>query len=151
MEPVQRPSRRFDQCDTLRAAIVLLALVGLGCREQPRGSNQDDMNDRHAAGRELLKRHLAKGSTLGQLASSLSGAPWLAATRVEKVEALGGELPVAIPAGGAVFVVRLDADSGVYLALDRDLEPSELRDVLMSKNRDGALARIRLLDFSFFP
>jgi hypothetical protein len=112
---------------------------------------------RNLAVRELFRRHMARPSSLGQAASLLAGGSWLGDAIVEKIEVMGGEALVAIPPGGAGFVIRLPGDaagdvpsSGFYLALDVDLDAASLRDVLMSRNRDPALGRIQIADFAWF-
>ncbi len=107
---------------------------------------------------EELARHLAKPSRLEDVASLLAGAIWLADAAVEKIEVMGGEALIAIPAHGSGFVIRFPASSaldepsrGVYLALDGDIAAMDLRDVLMSKDHDPTLGRIRIVDFAFFP
>ncbi|HXO72027.1 MAG TPA: hypothetical protein VN838_23950 [Bradyrhizobium sp.] len=105
---------------------------------------------------ELFRRHFIKPSTLGETASLLAGGSWLADAVVEKIETISGEIPVAVPAGGASFIVRFAkaparADAGVYLALDRDLDADLLRDALMSRNKDPGLDKVRIVDFALFP
>jgi hypothetical protein len=107
---------------------------------------------------ELFQRHVATPATLEQIARLLDGGGWLRNAALEKIESMGGEAPVLVPAGGAAFVIRLPHDPtaarpeiGVYLALDRDLDATSLRDALMSKPTDPSAGQIRIVDFSLFP
>jgi hypothetical protein len=107
---------------------------------------------------ELFKRHVAKPMALKQLARLLDGAPWLLEAAIEKIEVMGGEIPVHIPDHGAGFVVRLPMDSamtypavGMYLALDSTIDADRLRDALMSRITEPPIGQIRIVDFSLFP
>ena len=77
---------------------------------------------------------------------------------IEKIELMGGEIPVRVPAGGTAFVIRLPKDPtaahpevGIYLTLDRALDAKLLRDALMSKATDPSVGQIHMVDFALFP
>lgn len=113
---------------------------------------------RAVAAYELFRRHLGRPSTLKQAATLLAGGRWLQDAVIEKIETLGGEIPVVVPAGGAAFVIRFPKDEvpplsemGIYLAVERNLDPRLLRDALMSKANDPSLDQTRILDFALFP
>lgn len=108
--------------------------------------------------RHLFERHVPKGSTLKQCAALLAGARWLSGAPVEKVERMGGELPVRVHAGGSAFVIRLprgsgsgEAEAGLYLSLDTDIEAEALRAALMSKSNSWLSNDVCVTDFAFFP
>ena len=116
------------------------------------------MFHRAVAAYELFKRHLERPSTLEQTASLLAGGRWLHDAVIEKVETMGGEVPVEVPADGAAFVIRFPKDPaaphpevGFYLAVDRNLEAMPLRDALMSRTNDPSLGQIHIVDFALFP
>ena len=107
---------------------------------------------------ELMRRHLPRPATLAQAALLFAGAAWLAAASIEKIEVMGGEIPVAIPEGGAAFVLRLPRepsaahpDLGAYLALDQDLDAAALRRGLELGAADPGLAGVTIRDFALFP
>jgi hypothetical protein len=107
---------------------------------------------------ELFQRHVRKSMTLQQMASLFAGCQWLQDAFVERIELMGGEVPVQIPDGGEGIVIRLSKHSaatdpkvGVYLALDRRLEPNTLRDALMSRATAPSILETRIMDFALFP
>lgn len=113
---------------------------------------------RNVAAYELFKRHLVKPSTLEQTASLLAGGLWLTDTAIEKIEAMGGEIPVRVPDVGSAFMIRFLPDPtashpeiGLYLALDRDLTPTLLRDLLLGRTADPQLGQVHIVDFALFP
>lgn len=113
---------------------------------------------RAAAVHELFKRHVERLATLRELASILAGGNWLVDAVIEKIESMGGEIPLEVPIAGAAFVIRLPREPeavypevGVYLALDRPLDVTMLRDALMSRATDPSVGRIRIVDFALFP
>ena len=106
----------------------------------------------------LLQRHLTRPATLAQAAILLEGGFWLNDAQVEKVEVMGGEIPVVIPEGGSAFVIHFmkdlgadQPDIGVYLALDHDLNVSQLRRSLMLRIPDPESAKVMITDFYLFP
>lgn len=117
---------------------------------------------RSIAAWQLLKRHVAGGAALRDVSAVLVGASWLDGAELEKIEAMGGELPVVVPEGGAAFVLRLGRgdgdelpDLGAYVALDRDSDAVGLRAALQGKPAvalDGAhVAGIAMFPESLAP
>ncbi len=113
---------------------------------------------RAVAVRELFKRHVVTPMTLEQTARLLAGGLWLLDAEIEKIELMGGEIPVRVPIGGTAFIIRLPSDPtaahpdlGMYLALDGDLDATLLRDALMSRPVDPSVGQIRIVDFALFP
>jgi hypothetical protein len=103
---------------------------------------------RGLAAYQLFRRHVRVPVPVGELRSLLAGAGWLRDTAIERVRAMGGEVPVPVPPDGVVFVVRLPASDdetvpalGLYLALDRAIDAGRLRDSLMAAGPDPAADR----------
>jgi hypothetical protein len=111
---------------------------------------------RAVAVHELFKRYVATPITLEQIALLTHGR-WLLDAVIEKVELMGGEIPVQIPPGGAGFVIRLPKDPvaaypefGIYLALNLAIDAELLRNALLS-HADQSVGQIRIVDFAFSP
>jgi len=112
---------------------------------------------RAVAAYELFRRHVTP-VTLEQIARLLAGGRWLLDAEIEKIELMGGEIPVRVPTSGTAFIIRLPNDPtttypdvGMYLALDRDLDATLLRDALMSRPTDPSVGQIHIVDFALFP
>jgi hypothetical protein len=146
------------------AASVLAALARVPAGEPPSlwaGVANDaafPAFHRSVAAWQLLQRHVPSGTSLRDAAALLAGAGWLDGAELEKIEMLGGELPVAIPEGGAAFILRLPRgpaaevpDLGAYLALDRDADAATLRAALQGRPAGQALAGARLTGVAMFP
>jgi len=113
---------------------------------------------RAVAVHELFKRHVVPPMTLRQLASLLDGGRWLVSAVIERIESMGGEIPVRVPAGGSAYVIRLPKtpatggpEVGVYLALDRAIDAELLRDALMSGATDPSVGEVRIVDLHLYP
>jgi hypothetical protein len=113
---------------------------------------------RSVAAWQLLKRHVRPGMPLRDAAALLAGARWLDGADLEKIESLGGELPVVIPEHGAAFMLRLPhgtpgelPDLGAYLAIDQDTDAGTLRAALQSHAAGAALGNARLSGIALFP
>ena len=112
---------------------------------------------RAVAIQQLIKRHVAKAVTLDQAAGILGGGNWLMEAEVEKIEEIGGEIPVRIPTGGRAYVIRFPSGAsethlevGAYLALNRDLDTHILRDGLSGAIDDYA-RQTQIVDIAVFP
>jgi hypothetical protein len=152
-----------DQRSDLSA--VLRAITQIAASGVPATVWTDVANDpsyrpfhRALAVYELFNRHLARPATLEHVAFLLAGGRWLLDAAIDKVELMGGEVPVQVPIGGAAFVIRLAKDAaavrpevGIYLALDRALDARLLRDALMSRATDASVGQVRIVDFAVFP
>lgn len=150
---------KSDDDAVLRAASQLASL-GVAARLWADVANDPSYRafHRNVAIYELLKRHLVRRSTLDEAASLLAGGRWLLDAVIEKIEAMGGEIPVKVPAAGAAFIIRFPKDPaashpdvGIYVALDRNLDAALLRGALMSQSDDARLGKTRIVDFALFP
>lgn len=104
-----------------------------------------------------IRERLHPPCTLSDAADVLGAARWLDTASIAKVDAITGEIPVRVPAGGSAFVIRVPSapgagpEWGMYLALDRDLGVGQLRDALTSMSADLLVPRTRIVDVSLFP
>lgn len=112
---------------------------------------------RSLAAWQLIKRHLPPGIELRAAAALLAGAGWLDSAELEKIELLGGEIPVVVPEQGAAFILRLPRGAaevpelGAYLALDQDTDAATLRAALQARPTQKALEGARLTGVALFP
>lgn len=108
---------------------------------------------RRTAVLQLVLRHVARGTTLGELGVMLGAASWLQEGDVEVVEDVGGALPV--PAGDANTVVRIsvlpDEPGGpcfVFVVVEGGIDRRGFLDAL--RRRPGA-PDARIVDRATFP
>jgi hypothetical protein len=113
---------------------------------------------RGLAAYQLFRRHVRIPVPVGELGSLLAPAGWLHHSAVERVDRLGGEVPVVVPPDGAAFVIRLPVSEdgtvpvlGLYLAVDRVIGAARLRDALSTAATEPATDRATVLDISLFP
>jgi hypothetical protein len=151
--------------DPAAGATAVLAAVDQVAASEPASLWSGVANDarfpiehRSLAAWQLIKRHVRPGDTVGAVATRLAGAVWLDTAELEKITAMGGELPIAIPAHGAAFIVRLPRgasvtvpDLGAYLAFDRDSDAATLRAALSSRPAGAGLAGAHITGVAMFP
>ncbi len=133
----------------------LEAFLG-ACAALPSDRNQPTMwaavaNDgryrtpqRRQAVLELFRRHIAAGTTLGELGHILAGAPWLDEDDVRLVEDVGGRtLPVTPTFEDAIFAIYLftadwrpDDFFAVYLRVPRYVTKRDLLAAIHGKATD---------------
>ena len=144
---------------------ILRAVAQLSAAETPASlwsgvANNQSFRPFHraVAVRELFRQHVRRSMTLGRVAALLAGGCWLTDAWIERIELVGGEALIPLPVAGAAFVIRLarmpsarEWKLGLYLAVDELIDAETLRDALMSKAANRAVAQIRVLDLAVFP
>jgi hypothetical protein len=106
---------------------------------------------------QLLRRHVAPGMTLSQLAQLLDGPTWLHRADIEVIEDLGGTIPVRMTDSDTVFRLRVTPGSGLpdfrdaYFRVAGKIGADQLFALLRDKAGDQATGLAEILEIGFSP
>jgi hypothetical protein len=106
---------------------------------------------------QLLRRHVAPGMTLSQLAQLLDEPVWLHREDIEVIEDLGGTIPVRMRDGDTVFRLRVAPGPAlpdfrdVYIRVAGKVGADQLYALLRDKAGDQATGLAGILEIGFSP
>lgn len=106
---------------------------------------------RRIAALQLVRRHVARGTSLADLAKLLGPAAWLRASDLDIVTALGGKIPVRWTSEDTVFVIRVlpgppGPQAAIYLRVSGHVALAAFRALLDGRPGEPVVGESRVLE-----